>query len=207
MGDIKDKVLELAEISKACPENLQAICFEALVKHYLAGLPAEEQSRAEQDRLKPGAQVKPEEAVAALQETAKKQEDLKETDLHVKLKRFMEKQGLSLDDLNNLFYKEDDRVLPLYEDLKTTRMAEGQMRITMLRALVTAMSSGEFEVDVEAVRRECVERKCYDGANFAANFRNNRSLFDFAKFDRNTKKVRLSDSGKKELGNLLKELR
>ena len=34
MSKLKEKVLELAEIAKECPENLQVVCFELLLKHY-----------------------------------------------------------------------------------------------------------------------------------------------------------------------------
>ena len=38
MKQIKDKIIEIAEIAKSCPDNLQTTCFETLLKYYLAKL-------------------------------------------------------------------------------------------------------------------------------------------------------------------------
>ena len=206
MKDFKVKVLEIAEIAKACPDNLQGICFETLLKHFLAGLlPAPIRPKKDELPLQPAKEGALEGAAQA-EITPKKQEDIRETDLHMKVKRFMEKAGVTLEHLNNLFYREENTILPLFDDLKTTRMAESQIRITLLQCLVNAFASGKFETDVEAIRTECGTRKCYDSANFATNLRNNSNLFDFDKFDRTTKTVRLSDLGKKELADIVKEL-
>ena len=118
----------------------------------------------------------------------------------------MEKYSVSLADLNNLLYKEGQQILPLYEDVKTTRMAEAQIRIALLLSLRNALTNGEFEATIDAVRTECRDRKCYDQGNFAANFRNNQSLFDFEKYTKEMAEVRLSENGRKELAQLIKEL-
>ena len=113
---------------------------------------------------------------------------------------------MTVDNLNALVYKDDGAFKPLYEDLRTTRMAEGQIRITLLQALIAGMKSGVFEADSEAVRAECGTRKCYDGANFGKNFNNNAALFDgFDKYERGTK-LRLSEDGRKEPAEVIKEL-
>jgi hypothetical protein len=65
--------------------------------------------------------------------------------------------------------------------------------------------SGDFAVDVEVVRRECTERKCYDTTNFAAHFKNNGSLFDHT-YTKDTKTLKLSEDGRKELADIVKEL-
>lgn len=206
MKDMKDKVLEIADIAKACPENLQAVCFETLLKHFLACLtptPAKSKkdgtAKSLQEKDAPEGKTESEAQLA-------KQEDIRDSDLHMKVKRFMQKEAVSLDQLNNLFYREGEKILPLFDDLKTTRMAESQIRIALLQCLVNAFATGEFEADIEAVRAECTQRKCYDSPNFAANFKKNNSLFDFDKFDRTTKTVRLSDTGRKELADVVKEL-
>lgn len=209
MKQIKDKILEIAEIAKSCPENLQAICFETLLKYYLAKLtPPFDKGRKD---LLGGAQKLEEPGVengggkSEIQEGAK-QEDIKESDLHLKVRKFMEKEGVTIAQINNLFYKQGDRILPLFDNLKTTKMAESQVRVTLLQCLVNALAAGEFQAQPEAIRNECTQRKCYDGANFMANFRNNKTFFDSEKIDRKTTSLRLSDAGKKELANVVKEL-
>jgi len=204
MTKLKSTVLEIVEIVKECPENLQALCFELLLRHELDSLlPAKKQKESteggsETDE-KPTERIKP-----IVEETAKSQEDLSEVDLHVKVKHFMKKHGVSLEQLNN-HYKEDSAILPLYEDLKTTRMAEAQIRISLLQSLQNAIADGEFQCQVANVRTECNERKCYDGGNFAKNFKNNASLFD-GDYDKSTASMKLSEDGKKELADIIKEL-
>ena len=47
-----------------------------------------------------------------------------------------------------------------------------------------------------------------DLANFAANFKNNSTLFDgFEKYDKKRPRIRLSEDGRKELAELIRELR
>jgi hypothetical protein len=209
MSKLKEKVLELAEIAKECPENLQVVCFELLLKHYL-------------DSLVPKVQRPPESAPAApatgpttlappsedrkVEDLVKGQDDISESDLHIKARHFMKKYGITIDQLNNLFYKDDGKIAPLYEDLKTTRMAEGQVRIALLQALGNGMSTGEFQASVETIRSEANARKCYDQNNFAKNFSNNASLFDFEKYDKSMTTIKLSEDGRKELAEVIKEL-
>jgi hypothetical protein len=207
VSKLKDKVEEFAEIAKGLPDNLQVVCFELLLKHHLdaaGGRPPKVIDPAPEPA--PGTGTVPPVQVTPPAEAGSKQEDLKPTDLHLKAKKFLEKHALSIDHLNNLFFKEDGVLKPLYEDLKTTRMSESQIRITLLIALRCAISTGEFEATIEAVKQECTERKCYDGGNFGNNFNNNKSLFDFDKFAKGITSVKLSEPGRKELADVIQEL-
>ena len=208
---MKEKILELAEIAKACPENLQTICFELLLKDYLS-------SRESKQGAKPSDSGSPEPAAitsdtstevrepVALEDLGRGQDDLSDSDLHVKTRRFLEKYDLKLSQLNNLFYKENGHILPLYDDLKTTRVAESQMRVALLLALRHALDTGDFECTVQAVRDDCEARKCYDVNNWGNNFKNNGTLFDFGTFNKSITTLRLSERGKKELADLISEL-
>ena len=207
MSKLKDKVEEFAEIAKALPENLQVACFELLLKHHLdavGGRPPKDAAPASDPA--PATNPLPLVPVTPPAETGSKQEDLKPADLHLKAKKFLEKHALSIDHLNNLFFKEDGALKALYEDLKTTRMSESQIRITLLIALRSAIATGEFEATIEAVKQECTERKCYDSSNFGNNFNNNKGLFDFGKFAKGITSVRLSEDGRKELADVIQEL-
>jgi len=207
MSDLRDKVKELADIAGLVPETLQVTCFEVLLRDYLASLSG---GRPSPSKHKTSSEAAPLAATEAqektFEEAAQTQADVTLADLHVKARKFMEKYGISIGELNNLFYKEGTTIKPLYEDLKTTRMSEAQVRITLLQALGSALLNGEFTAQVEAVRVECRDRKALDSANFAANYKNNGSLFDFDKYDKDTKAVRLSEDGRKELAQLIKEL-
>jgi hypothetical protein len=205
--DLKERVLEIVSIVKDCPERLQPLCFELLLRDYLEGRrrPAAAQTAptpaTQEEQRQPAAQD-----VIAAGETSTGQQDLKAGDLHVKARKFMERHSITLDHLNQLFYKEDGDIKPLYEDLKTTRMAESQVRAALLHALLAGMRNGEFIADGEAVRAEVQERKAYDKTNFAKNFKNSANLFEgFETYEKETP-LRLSEDGRKELAELIKEL-
>lgn len=197
VNELKNKVLEIASIAKECPENLQEKCFELLLKDFLAkqSSPPEggaEEQVVEEDLQKGGEFL---------------QEDLSEKDLHVKARKFIQSNKLTMDHINQIFYKEGEKILPLYDDLKTTKATESQLRIAMLQALNNGMHSGEFEFNGEEVREECQLRKCYDAPNFTAIFKNNKEFFeDFTKYNKKSPVIRLSGEGKEALAEVIKEL-
>lgn len=205
MAKLKEKVLELADIAKSLPDNLQNICFELLLKHHLDPLAGQQASSTPKNQTDEKFPIDADNNKGEADKPPS-QEDIANSDLHIKARRFMEKQSVSLEQLNNLFYKQGQQIKPLYEDLKTTRMSEGQIRIALLQALHSAIRTGDFDADVEAVRKQCTDRKCYDSPNFAAHFRNNKTLFAFDKYTKTTKTVRLSEAGRKELAQVIKEL-
>ena len=198
--DLKNKIAEIVELVITVPANLQEKCFEVLLSHYLA------KGGETKKKVSPTTE-ETETGTADIQTGLKAGEDLQQTDLHVKARKFLEKQGLMIDHLNQLFYKEADEVKPLYEDLKTTKTAESQIRIALLLALHNGITTGEFTFNGETVREECRVRKCYDGANFSKNFKNKAALFEgFEKYDKGSPGIKLSDSGRKELAELIKIL-
>lgn len=203
---LKQKVLEFVAIAKECPEQLQVKCFELLLSDYLT-----------HQRSKTGEQIKKtaenKEIAPEKQEEEKgskkgaQQEDIQETDLHVKVRQFLKKSSLNIEHINQLFYKEEGNFLPLYDDLKTTKTAESQIRVALLHSLLKAMHTGDFEFNGEAVRDEVQVRKCYDPANFAKNFKNNQMLFDgFDSYSKNNPTIRLSSEGKDKLAEIIKDL-
>jgi hypothetical protein len=206
MTTLRQKVLEIIAITQECPEHLQPICFQVLLQHVVARHPSERRgtgSDEKRDVLADEGSGRPETTMDAAAST---QHDLLKTDLHVKVSRFLEKHGLDVEHLNQLFYKEDDRILPLYEDLKTTRVSESQVRITLLQCLLNAITTGEFQTTVENARVEASTRKCYDKNNWGNNYTNNAGLFDFDKYARTVKTISLSEAGRKALADVIKEL-
>lgn len=211
MSSLKEKVKELAEIAACVPENLQVTCFELLLQDYLAAAsskepPAQKQTTATAT-IGTAAESASEQTTSDAERAEPAQDDVTQADLHVKARKFMAKYSISISELNNLFYKEGAAIMPLYEDLKTTRMSEAQIRIALLQALQHGLGDGEFVAQVEDIRTECRDRKVLDAANFAANFKNNKSLFDFDTYSKNTKSIRLSEEGRKELADIIKELK
>ncbi len=208
MKDIKDKVLEFAGIARECPENLQEKCFELLLSNYLSQQNPEPKHKKEkhevddeQEKPKGDGEKKPE------SKPESKQEDIQERDLHVKVKQLMKKEGITIEQINQIFYKENGDLKRLYDDLKTTKAAESQIRISLLSAFRNAIQNGDFQFNGEDVRKETQLRKCFDAANFTVNFKNNKSLFDtFEKYDKNKPVVNLSSEGKVRLAEIIKEL-
>ncbi len=202
--DIKDKILEIASIAKKCPENLQEKCFEVLLKDFL-----EKQSRfigkAKPPPSGEGSEPGDEEDLKKVVEP--QQGDIPEKDLHLKARKFLKSNSLTIDHINQVFYKEGDEIRPLYDDLKTTKASESQIRIALLHALKNALSSGEFEFNGEEVRSECQIRKCYDPPNFTAAFKNYKDRFEnFEKYQKKSPVIRLGVQGKSTLAEIIRDL-
>ena len=201
--DIKQHISEVVEIAQLCPENLQEKCFEIILLSFL------------QNR---GMKLTPEEGIAQIPprqtvevgltevEEIRRQEDIADKDLHVKARRFLKDNKLNVEHLNQLYYKENGDFKPLYDDLGTTKTAESQLRLALLKALENGMINGEFEFKGESVREKCKEYKCYDMNNYTSNFRSRSSLFDgFEKYEGGTS-IKLSREGKSKLAEIIKEL-
>ena len=203
MKKLRDQVLELVKIVQECPENLQQICFEILLKHAISG--GEAQPAAPQLEPKGNGASEKKEPKSVIEQASQTQEDLSVSDLHVKTKRFLDKEKLTIKQLSQLFYKEGEQILALYDDLHTTRTSESQIRITLLQSLQNAIRTGNFQTTMEATREEANTRKCYDISNWANNYNNNAELFDFDKYSRKLQTITLSNEGKRELANLIRE--
>lgn len=202
---LKNSVLEIAELLKSLPEVIQPRAFEMLLSNELDS----------QDH--PPKIIKTKKPVEDQQESGDEApsnvdhdndtEDIVSTNLHVKARKFLDKHSLTLKDVNGLFYKDGDQFVPLYEDLKTTKTSESQIRIALLLAFRHGMQNGDFEFSGETVRQECVTKKCYDAANFTRNFNNSASMFDgFESYSKTSPTVKINEEGKKTLAALVKEL-
>ena len=131
--------------------------------------------------------------------------EISKTDLHIKTRKFLEDNGLSVADINDIFYRENGEIKPLYEDLNCTQMSESQIRLALLSGLENGLSTGEFTFDVKFVRDRCKDHKCYDGKNFIANFRNNDQLWDDFS-DYKEQPIKISTEGKTELAIVIKDV-
>lgn len=202
---LKQKIMEFVALAKDCPENLQEKCFELLLGDHLQQLRPKAPSEVED--AKPPKRPGDEDKKKGEDKKTPQQEDIPETDLHVKARQFLKKSGLTVEHINQLFYKEEGKFLPLYDDLKTTKASESQIRIALLHSLLKGMHTGDFEFNGESVREEAQVRKCYDGPNFAAHFRNSRELFEaFSKYSKTSPTIKLSADGKAKLAEVIKDL-
>lgn len=223
MADLKEEIKEIIDIVALVPESLKVMCFEMLLKDVLAKrhAPPKSPAHAPSPTAPEPRASKPEPAAVddlkadadsivlptpGAQPKVGGGSDITSSDLHMKTKRFMEKGGLTLEHINNVFYKEGGNFELLITDFGATNMAEGQIRIASIQALQHALASGDFTTTVSAVREECKIRKCYDISNFTANFKKNAETFDFGEWSKDMTELRLSEDGKKALAEVIKNL-
>jgi len=205
-ASLKDEVLELVAIATSCPPNLQEKCFEVLLTDLLtrrAGASSEQiPPNPEPERLTDGGG-----GATPPTPPVDTSSDIADSDMHTKGRHFLQKNGFTNADVNQLLYKEGGDFLPLYDDLKTTRMSESQIRLGLLEALRNGLKNGEFSFDGEQLRVACTDRKCYDPKNYTANFKNSAGLFDgFDGYSKQAPVIRLSEAGRKELADLMRQL-
>ncbi len=197
--DIETKLDEILSLVKKCPENLQERCFELLFNYYFSNQTNQQKKSIGLDNENPA-----QEQNSPISDTTGGDE-IKLNQIHTKVRALLKNGDLTINDINNLFYQENSEFKPLYDDLKSTKMADSQIRLTLLGALKNALTDGEFKISVEDVRTLCDTHKCYDSANFAANFKKSRELFT-EEYKKGTKNVLLSPAGKKELVKIASEI-
>ncbi len=204
LKDIEQKIKDIVKIVELCPAPLQEKCFEMLFNVYIAEtiqpLKKQEPKPIKEDSGEEGVKDKGEHA---LNKGKTDEPEIKLSDIHVKARKFLEK-GITIEQINNIFYKEGDEYKPLFDHLKTTKIGESQIRITLLEALKNGLKTGEFSADTKIVRELCEVYKCYDSANFAANFKKSAELFsdDYKK----DVALSLSANGKDKLAEVIKDL-
>lgn len=223
MTSLKEQVKEIVEIVALVPEEHRAMCFEILLKEALSKRHAPSKPVPHPATQASALGVEPEKSpasansagdatgdqmplAAGIQPKVNEGSDIVMADLHMKTKKFMSSNDLTLEHINNVFYKEDDKFELLITDFGATNMTEGQIRIASMQALHHALTDGDFTTTVEAVRDECKMRKCYDASNFARNFRVNAETFDFGEWSKEVDALRLSEGGKKALAEVVKTL-
>lgn len=195
---LEQQLKKIIELVKLCPTNLQEKCFEILLNKLLDNSGAEKVSKNE----KPVKESldKPEEDI---NKDSVKEEEIKLTDLHIKAKKLLE-QGLSINDINNAFYKEGEEIKPLFDDLKSSKISESQIKLALIEAFKNGIKTGDFKFDTIIVKQQCEVYKCYDANNFATYFKNRSDLFS-EPYTRNSV-MSLSSEGKKELISVIKAL-
>ncbi len=219
MADFKEQIKEIVEIVALVPEEFKTRCFEMLLEEAIANnRPATAYPpsasvaptpKASAKNTTPQAEEKIDEAPTAppsVQPKVGEGTDIVTADIHMKVRKFLEKGDLTVTNLNELFYKDNGGFESLITDLRVTKMSEAQMRISLIQALHNALASGEFVTSVEKVREECKMRKSYADANFGANFKNNASLFDFGTWTKDVTELKLSEEGRKSLAAIIKTL-
>jgi hypothetical protein len=187
---ISEKTLdEIVKISDSVPEKYQVKCFEILLNSVIKplqptvpGLKADVEEKDKFEKIKtPG--------------------DEKFL-LPIDVKAFLSQYGLNEAILWKFFVAEGEQIRPIYT-LKVTKKATAQIQHALMLCLETAMISGQFEINKEALRERCKDQKSYDGGNFNTNLKVNEKNF---KAVEGVDILSLSPDGKSELADLLEEL-
>lgn len=206
--ELKEEIKNIIEVVQQCPEKFQERCFEILLNQYITdyrGKKPEIKGESKQQQI-----VEESKNIdVGYTEESIQTDEIKQTDFHIKVQRFMSTNGISISEINNLYYKENDKLMPLYETLGSTKMSECQMRIALLTAFENSFSdpNGDMTFNGEVVRQRCQAMKCYDMPNFSTNLKKNSSFIDNFndKYDKNAN-YSLSIEGKKELAKIISEL-
>ncbi len=205
---LKAEIKEIIEIVNQCPDSLKEKCFELLLSNYL------------ESQKKPTTVAQKKETVQGKDETDSKTtdevsgnsigtDDICEKDFHVKIQRFLKDNGVTMETINTLYYKENGELKPFYDTLKSTSMQECQLRLAVLTAFENsfAATNGDLTFNCEVIRARCQTMKCYNATNFASNFKTNKNLWESwpEKYDKEFT-VSLSSEGKKKLAEVLLDL-
>src|SRR3989344_1250604 len=192
MKKIEEKIKEILEIVKLCPPNLQEKCFEILLNKALG--------TQKEDNLEHAPEHKSDDLPNPPAATG---DEIKLSDIHTKARKLLDK-GITIEQVNNIFYKEGDEFKPLFDDLKSTKVSESQIRLSLLEAFKNAIKTGNFSFSLDTIKELCDLYKCYDTANFSANFKSNHKLF-MEDYKRGST-MSLPPQGKDKLIEVVKEI-
>ncbi len=182
----KDKLSKIVELANSIPEEYRQKCFELLLADALHNA-----------------------SLAATHETPVTPPPVVPTPtppkfvLPIDVKAFVSQYGIDESLLWKYFHAEGGELRPIYQ-LQTHKKARAQTEHALMMALESAMTSGQFQVALQALRDRCAEHKSYDSPNFMKNLKGKASLFKAVKAD---EPLTLSPAGKAQLAELLESLK
>ena len=159
---LKNEIKDIVEIVSQCPEALQEKCFELLLENYLKSNKSTQEAPTQDN-----AEVFTQESNHSVNESKEEkahnvEEEITLTDFHIKIRKFLETNNVTIETINSLYYKEDGKLMPLYESLNSNKMTDCQNRIALLTAFENSFSNGgEMVFNGEAVRQRCQELPGY----------------------------------------------
>ena len=169
---LKNEIKDIIEITNQCPEGLQEKCFELLLENYLKTNEQTKRNIVQTafEESNQSVDFTPNEPKEEKQSCV--EEEIVLTDFHIKIRRFFESNNITIEMINSLYYKEDGKLMPLYESLNSNKMTDCQNRIALLTAFESSFSNGgEMVFNGEVVRQRCQDLKCYDAPHFADTFK------------------------------------
>lgn len=185
-----EKLQEIVDLTKSVPEEYRQKCFELLLNFAL------EEIKASLSKNSPVVQPQ-------LEPISPASFDPKTYVIPIDVRAFLSQYRLDESILWKCFFVEGNEVRPIYR-VNATKKATAQVQYALMMALETALSSGQFQVNMEDLRVRCQEQKSYDQDNFARHIKNNASLF---KSIENDQPLVLSPDGKSELADLMEQFK
>jgi hypothetical protein len=176
---------EIVKLSESVPERYREQCFGLLLSHHLIGAERqkiEDKTRTEEHKVEIPA------------------EDLV---IPIDVKAFLGQYSLDVSILRKAFFTEGDQIRPIYK-LPTVKKAKAQIGHALMLALETALHSGEFKLNVEALRQRCIDEKSYDKINFITILKGRKNYFKESTYKGD---LTLTVEGKTALADTLEELK
>ncbi len=180
-----DQLDEIVKLSESVPERYREQCFGLLLSHHLAG---SERQKIE-DKTKTD-EHKEETVTEALV-------------IPIDVKAFLGQYSLDESILRKAFFIHGDQIRPFYK-LPTVKKAKAQIGHALMLALENALHSGEFKLNVEALRQRCIDEKSYDKINFITILKGRKDYFKESTYKGD---LTLSVEGKTALADTLEELK
>lgn len=177
-----DELQEIVRQAETVPQDYRVKCFELLLAHALGQL--------SQRGVPPATPTPPTPPVS------------RELILPIDVKAFLTQYGLEETVIRKYFLIQGQEIRPIYR-LSVTKKARAQVQHSLMIALESALSTGAFQVNIEALRARCHDQNHYDSANFMKTIRENANLY---KAIDDVDVLTLSPDGKSELAELLEEL-
>jgi len=194
--ELKEEIKAIAEIADSVPQAFKERCFEVLLQNLLTStpgpatvvIPPVQQPPADTNDVKPPASVNGPIPTPS------------------QVKVFMQKTGLTQEDLSAVLMYEDQSVFFVHEP-KTTKVARGQVEWALLLALKNGIESNVLSADPEKIRSVCQEKGFYDKANFIKNFKGTTTAGYFTgAMEAQGEAQKLTTEGMKELAKVVKDL-
>lgn len=169
-GKLKKEIKEIAEVASGVPEAFRERCFEILLENLLADGNGAKPPSNQAPKDKPavvGASVDPGKPAGQNIPTP------------AKVRVFMQRSGVTDDELQALFLYEDDE-LHFIKEPAAPAVAVGQIEWALLIALRNGILKNDMSCDAESVRSICQDKGYYDKKNFTTIFKRpaNAKLFN-----------------------------
>lgn len=193
---LKEELQKVVELVESVPDRYKDRCFDLL----LTALIAEHQDDDGLDRDRVDDERKDGDGDGEERRTPK------QPPIPAKVRAFIQRNGISEEDLRKLFLIEGEE-FHFIQEPAVSQNATGQIQWSLLIALKNALLGGDLEVDAESVRSVCIEKGLYDKGNFAQNFKKVKTAALFqSPPEPQGSAVKLSTAGEKKLADIVTSL-